>query len=426
MQTATVTAQLIPPATVTEPVSSPATPRRVEWLDGIRGAAALFVVLHHTWLSVWPAFPRNIGPWWVGWLLYGHLAVAVFIVVSGFSLSLAPIRRGDTVSGGARRFLRRRGWRIIPPYWAALIISTLISWLVLQPSLATGTVTRGFVVHGLMLQDITGSWVPNGAFWSIAVEWQIYFVFPLILWLARRTSIRMSVVSTVALVLAVEVDDHPRHPVQQDQSPHASVPGAVRGRRPCGARRTQGARSEGSAANSFIRARDARSHRDRSRRRRLGVDGEPLLLGRHRVRVRDRMRDGRDVRGWSGEVASPACVAANAATRPVLVQRLSLARPARWSHGPGHHRPLHLAPLVGFALLLTVGVPLILVVCYGFHLVFEAPFLHRRDAGALREMPIFGKLFRPRGRVAAPSTGRPASPSTAREADVVAIRESTA
>ncbi|MGZ4285613.1 MAG: acyltransferase family protein, partial [Solirubrobacteraceae bacterium] len=136
MQTATVTAQVIPPATVTEPVSSPAAPRRVEWLDGIRGAAALFVVLHHTWLSVWPAFPRNIGPWWVGWLLYGHLAVAVFIVVSGFSLSLAPIRRGDTLSGGAGRFLRRRAWRIIPPYWAALIISTLISWLVLQPSLA--------------------------------------------------------------------------------------------------------------------------------------------------------------------------------------------------------------------------------------------------------------------------------------------------
>jgi len=30
------------------------------------------------------SYPSNSGPWWVGWLLYGHLAVVVFIVLSGF------------------------------------------------------------------------------------------------------------------------------------------------------------------------------------------------------------------------------------------------------------------------------------------------------------------------------------------------------
>ena len=128
------------------PAETPSTGmRRVDWLDGMRGAAAMFVVLHHTWLSAWPAFPRDTGPAWLGWLLYGHLAVAVFIVVSGFSLSLAPVNRGDTLSGGTRRFIRRRAWRIIPPYWAALILSTIVSWLILQPSLSDTTVAKGFV-----------------------------------------------------------------------------------------------------------------------------------------------------------------------------------------------------------------------------------------------------------------------------------------
>ena len=53
---------------------------------------------------------------------------------------------------------------------------------------------------------------------------------------------------------------------------------------------------------------------------------------------------------------------------------------------------MHLTPLVTFALLLVVGMPAILVVCYGFHLMFEAPFLRaavtRRcgDAGRRRNL----------------------------------------
>ena len=56
-------------------------------------------------------------------------------------------------------------------------------------------------VHGLLLQDAVGSANPNGAFWSIAVEWQIYFVFPLILLLGRRTSIGTAVSLTAVAVL---------------------------------------------------------------------------------------------------------------------------------------------------------------------------------------------------------------------------------
>ena len=36
------------------------------------------------------------------------------------------------------------------------------------------------------------------------------------------------------------------------------------------------------------------------------------------------------------------------------------------------------------ALMLVVGVPVVLALCYGFHSLFEAPFLRHRDLGALR------------------------------------------
>ena len=43
--------------------------------------------------------------------------------------------------------------------------------------------------------------------------------------------------------------------------------------------------------------------------------------------------------------------------------------------------------MLTFAILLLVAVPVILAVCYAFHLMFEAPFLAHRDFRALRAIP---------------------------------------
>src|SRR5262249_7690351 len=139
---------------VDQPSQAVAPPRhrveRIHWLDGIRGAAAMFVVLHHMWLTSWPSFPRDAGPWWLGWLLYGHMAVAIFIVVSGFSLALVPIGNGGRLSGGVRRFLRRRAWRILPAYWAALVLSVLVTAILLRPDYGPAAMARTLGVHGLL------------------------------------------------------------------------------------------------------------------------------------------------------------------------------------------------------------------------------------------------------------------------------------
>jgi peptidoglycan/LPS O-acetylase OafA/YrhL len=180
------------------------TSGRIEWLDGVRGCAALFVVLHHMWLAAWPFYPETHGPWWLGWLLYGQLAVAVFIVVSGYSLTVAPVRKGGQLAGGARRFFRRRAWRIIPPYWAALVISMALFLLFLQPETGPGTAAKSFFVHAALLQNVVESVPPNGTFWSISIEWEIYFLFPLMLLMIGR----IRVVAMVAVVYLVVIAAH--------------------------------------------------------------------------------------------------------------------------------------------------------------------------------------------------------------------------
>jgi peptidoglycan/LPS O-acetylase OafA/YrhL len=70
----------------------------LRWLDGARGACALYVVLHHCWLMTYDGFPANHDPSTVEWLVYGHLAVAVFIVISGFSFTLRNTLRPQTTA----------------------------------------------------------------------------------------------------------------------------------------------------------------------------------------------------------------------------------------------------------------------------------------------------------------------------------------
>lgn len=170
-------------------------------LDGLRGLAALYVVLFHCGLLTFPVFPGNVGPPWLSALMYGRLAVVVFLALSGFSLGISPARYGWD-AGGVVRFLRRRAWRILPPYWAALVLSVLVARLVVPASLVGPPTKRSVVVYGLLLQDLFTAPTPNGAFWSIAVEAELYLLFPLLLLIRRRWG---AVVAVTAVTVPVVV-----------------------------------------------------------------------------------------------------------------------------------------------------------------------------------------------------------------------------
>jgi peptidoglycan/LPS O-acetylase OafA/YrhL len=173
---------------------------RLAGLDGIRGLAALFVVVNHVFLRAFPGYPVDRAPFWAGWFIYGRFAVVVFIVLSGFSLALAPARRGWHL-GSVSEFARRRARRILPAYWAALAFSLAVAWLVVRPPGQGAPGAKSVVVNGLLLQNLVGAPSPNRSFWSMAVEAQLYLVFPLMLLLVRRRS-ALVMVATVTLVVA--------------------------------------------------------------------------------------------------------------------------------------------------------------------------------------------------------------------------------
>jgi peptidoglycan/LPS O-acetylase OafA/YrhL len=169
-------------------------------LDGIRGLAALYVVVHHVFLRAFPGYPVDHAPFWAGWFIYGRFAVVVFIVLSGFSLALSPARRGWRLDGRSR-FARRRIVRILPPYYAALAFSLAVAWLIVPQPGQGAPDAKSVVVNGLLVQNLVGAPTPDQSFWTIAVEAQLYVVFPLLLAMVRRWG-AIAMVATVTLVVA--------------------------------------------------------------------------------------------------------------------------------------------------------------------------------------------------------------------------------
>jgi peptidoglycan/LPS O-acetylase OafA/YrhL len=184
------------------PVAAVAGPARpwLAGLDGVRGLAALFVVVNHVFLRAFPGYPVDHAPLWAGWFIYGRFAVVVFIVLSGFSLALSPARQGWRLDG-VSRFARRRALRILPPYYAALALSLAVAWLIVPPPGQGMPNGQSVVVNGLLVQNLVSAPAPAQSFWSIAVEAQLYVLFPLLLLVVRRWGATV-MVATVTLVVA--------------------------------------------------------------------------------------------------------------------------------------------------------------------------------------------------------------------------------
>jgi peptidoglycan/LPS O-acetylase OafA/YrhL len=182
--------------------------KRVPGLDGVRGLAALFVVVNHVFLRVFPGYPVDRAPFWAAWCIYGRFAVVVFIVLSGFSLALAPARHGWRLDG-LSHFARRRARRILPAYWAALAFSLAVAWIVAPLPGQAVPDGRSVFVNGVLVQNLVGAPSPNRSFWSMAVEAQLYVLLPLLLLMVRRwNALVMAATVTIAVIVVASFGPH--------------------------------------------------------------------------------------------------------------------------------------------------------------------------------------------------------------------------
>lgn len=188
-------------------------------LDAMRGVAAFWVVLFH-----YPFSPPVEAVRWLHHLFkMGHFGVPMFFVVSGYCIAAAAdsaTRKGT----GTRTFLRRRFLRILPPFWASMLVVALAPYLVAGMAWAKtgrfasypGPVDRADWVEWVRVATLTQGWSPElatdygtrftnftGVYWTLAIEVQFYLVVTAALAIGRRGYLLLIGVTLASLPFAV-------------------------------------------------------------------------------------------------------------------------------------------------------------------------------------------------------------------------------
>ena len=171
-------------------------------IQGLRAIAVILVMLFH--------FETRLRG--------GYLGVDMFFVISGFVIAYSTLReidRTNTFSWSA--FLHRRVRRLLPGIALVACTTALLSMLLLSPFgpqqetakmlLSAATYTSNFVMMPQSYFSLDPKANPLLHLWSLAVEEQFYFVWPLaiLVFIGLRARLQMNVVKVIVWVAVVVV-----------------------------------------------------------------------------------------------------------------------------------------------------------------------------------------------------------------------------
>lgn len=165
-------------------------------IDGLRAIAVTSVVIYHS-------FPRYFPG--------GFAGVDVFFVISGFLISTIILKQIQSKTFSIVDFYQRRALRIFPSLITVLVSTAAIGWFSLKANefaqlgkhIAGGA---GFVSNLLLWTelgyfDAAAETKPLLHLWSLGIEEQFYFIFPLLLLISYK--IRHRILGTIVFVASL-------------------------------------------------------------------------------------------------------------------------------------------------------------------------------------------------------------------------------
>ena len=148
-------------------------------IDILRGFAALSVVIYHVIEHYkWTGFPTS---GMLVWFRIGWIGVDLFLVISGFviSLSVHSLMEHLGYVQFLTTFARRRFSRIMPLYYSTCVIFVIFNIPYIIPHLGF---YKQVLMHALFIQNMSVGYHGSidGPNWSVALEMQFYLMIALL------------------------------------------------------------------------------------------------------------------------------------------------------------------------------------------------------------------------------------------------------
>ena len=178
---------------------------KIDKLDFVRGVAIIMVFGVHYLSALYPGYQvteynsfilsdkytlKNIimtlNPFGSG-----DLGVQLFLVISGFLIHLGYLKGGFQAS----KFFSKRFWRIYPPYFISLIFFLFLSGWDFE--------WYDILSHVGLFHNLNDStfFSIDAAYWSLALEMQLYLIYPIFLYLHRKIGLNKASLSVVGLTV---------------------------------------------------------------------------------------------------------------------------------------------------------------------------------------------------------------------------------
>jgi peptidoglycan/LPS O-acetylase OafA/YrhL len=176
---------------------------RFHFLDAVRGLAALWVVLDHV-SNYAGNLKASLNHYVYTWVFdIGRVGPVVFFVLSGYVISHS-IRNNPQRGRDARTFTARRWMRLSPPYYAAVVLAIVVSYVASKVKDEAYTIpsVADLIAHLFYVPDLLNWRMVNGVHWTLYLEVQFYALLWVFQWVFVRLRARQPIAAWAWLAAA--------------------------------------------------------------------------------------------------------------------------------------------------------------------------------------------------------------------------------
>ena len=125
---------------------------------------------------------------------FGFTGIQLFLLISGFLIHLGYLKKGAELD--VPHYINRRFWRIYPAY---LLVLLFFAFAIKEPVNAWDIVSHLLFIH---TWDNDTFFTINPSLWSLGLEFQLYMLYPALLYIRKKVGINKAVLLLAVLAFA--------------------------------------------------------------------------------------------------------------------------------------------------------------------------------------------------------------------------------